>query len=98
MPNPLNWLGKSRAGAMPTIIGSVVVLEANPRRIGATIQNDSAVDVIYLAKGDVAAVNTGIRLNAAGGSYELNHNNLWLGTISIACAAAAANITWTEDE
>lgn len=98
MPQDLNWQGKSRAGFVPTIIGSVPVLLANPRRKGATIVNDSAANVIYLAKGDHAIVNTGIRLNAAGGSYEINGQNLWLGPISAACAAAAANITWTEDE
>lgn len=97
MPKPLNWLGKSRAGVVATVIGSIVVLQANAERVGATITNDS-INPMYLAKGDAAAVNAGIRLNANGGSYEINLTNPWYGPISIASAAAGDNICWTEDE
>ena len=97
MQEPLDWLGKSRAGAVASVIGSVLILQPNARRIGATIVNDSA-NIIYLSKGDPAAVNTGIRLNANGGSYTINKNNLWYGPVSAACAVAAGIICWTEDE
>ena len=97
MPTDLSWKGKSRSGNVPSVIGSVVVLEANAFRVGATIINDGAT-VKYLSKGDAAVVNAGIRLNASGGSYEINTLNPWFGAISVACAIAAENINWTEDE
>ncbi|GAH92216.1 unnamed protein product, partial [marine sediment metagenome] len=43
--------------------------------------NDSDV-TMYVRLGQEAAVNTGIRLNAQGGSLELNLNNLFKGAIS----------------
>jgi len=97
MPADLSWKGKSRSGNVPSVIGSVIVLEANAYRKGATIVNDGGT-VKYLTRGDAAVVNTGIRLNANGGSYEINILNPWFGAISVACAAAAENINWTEDE
>ena len=93
----LDWKGKSRSGNMPSVVGSVIVLHANARRTGATIINDGAT-VKYLSKGDVAAVNTGIRLNPNGGAYEINLTNPWHGTIAVYCANAAEDIAWTEDE
>jgi len=93
----LDWKGKSRSGGAATVIGSVVVLPPNSKRIGATIQNDGA-NPMYVSKGDVAVVNTGVALLVAGAAYEINFVNPWYGAISVACVAAAQNICWTEDE
>ena len=60
---------------------TAVVLEANKFRTCVEFVNDSDV-VIYLRPGQAAALNTGIRLNAAGGSYEIGLANLWKGEIS----------------
>ena len=97
MEQPLNWLGKSRAGRVVTVIGSVLVLPGNARRIGATFVNDGAA-IMYLARGELSAVNTAIRLNAGGGAYEINLTNHWKGPVSVACGAAGEVLCWTEDE
>jgi len=62
-------------------IASTIALEANKRRTGATFVNDSDA-VIYLRLGQDAALNTGIRLNSAGGSYEINKTNLYKGDVT----------------
>ncbi|MBA7663908.1 hypothetical protein ES703_71956 [subsurface metagenome] len=60
---------------------TAVILPANKFRTCVEITNDSDV-VIYLRLGQDAVINTGIRLNATGGSYEINLSNLWKGPIS----------------
>ncbi len=62
-------------------ITTAVVLAANKFRTCAEFVNDSD-QVIYLRLGQAAVLNTGIRLNASGGSYEINLSNLWKGPIS----------------
>ncbi|GAI54964.1 unnamed protein product [marine sediment metagenome] len=62
-------------------IATAVVLAANKFRTCVEITNDSDV-VIYLRLGQDAVLNTGIRLNASGGAYEINLSNLWKGPIS----------------
>lgn len=64
---------------------STQVLAANTNRRYAVFINDSD-ETIYLAFGEDAAMNEGIRLNAAGGCYELSHvlgnlNNLAVNAI-----------------
>lgn len=53
---------------------AAVVSAARPGRVQATFTNDDAANVAYIvlgsvAEGDTVAVNVGVRLNAAGGSY-----------------------------
>lgn len=96
-PRPLDWKGKSVNGQTPTIIGSALVREPNPYRVGATFVNDSA-QWMYLAKALLAAVNTGIPLAPNGGAYEINLSNPYYGPISVGCAVAAQILAWTEDE
>jgi len=59
---------------------STTILSANDARKYALIVNDSDT-VIYLALGAAASVNSGIRLNANGGAYEINWTNLYKGAI-----------------
>ena len=49
-------------------------------RLYALIVNDSDT-VIYLTLGGTAVLHQGIRLNANGGSYEINWTNLYTGSI-----------------
>ena len=74
MPHPIN--PAHTAPSVPTT--STAVLAANQARTYALIVNDGAVD-IYLNLGGTAVANTGIRVNAAGGSYEMNEDNLFRG-------------------
>lgn len=54
---------------------STLILAANANRRYAAIINDSDTP-IYLAINAAAALNSGIRLNAGGGAYEINWTNL----------------------
>lgn len=74
---------------------TTVVLAANPGRHEAVFVNDSN-QPIYLARGNDAVLNQGIRLNAAGGSYEINRNNLFLGAINAIAEGGAKNLTVSE--
>lgn len=70
---------------------STPVLAANDDRKTATFVNDSD-EVIYLSKSATAVMNKGIRLNAAGGVYEINQTNLYLGVVSAICASGSKNL------
>lgn len=74
---------------------TTVVLAANPRRHEAVFVNDSNKP-IYLARGNDAVLNQGIRLNAEGGSYEINRNNLFLGAINAIAEGGDKNLTVSE--
>jgi hypothetical protein len=70
--------GVDHSGNVTT--SSQIVLPHNRLRSGAIFVNDSDT-VIYLGLGYEAAVNKGIRLNPAGGSYEIGAWNLFRGDI-----------------
>lgn len=59
------------AHTYPDVNGNTLVLEANSARTYALFINDSDT-VIYLSLDGAAQVNSGIRLNANGGSYEMS--------------------------
>ena len=94
--NP-NLLGTVNIGSMPSGYGTVttpthsaptagvasgVILAANANRLYALFVNDSDT-VVYLAFGVAAVVNTGVRLNANGGWYEMSVGlgNIYRGEI-----------------
>ena len=57
------------------------LVASNSSREYAAIVNDSDTD-IYLALGQTAVANRGIRINSGGGSYEINWQNLFTGAIN----------------
>lgn len=71
------------------------VLADNRQRSYALLVNDSD-SVIYLALGKPAIANEGIRLNASGGSYEINATNLWRGRVYAISTAATKKLMVTE--
>lgn len=75
---------------------STVVLETNPKRVGATFVNDSD-ETIYLQKVVPAVASKGIRLNASGGTYEINLSNPFTGRIEAICASGGKNLCVVED-
>ena len=83
--------------AVVVAAASTVVLAANPNRIVATIVNDS-VNVVYVTLGTPAAINSGIRLNASGGSLVLGLGTdiPYTGVVTAWAAAAGSNVTVTE--
>lgn len=72
-----------------------VVLEDNPQRLYALLVNDSD-SIAYLSLGVPAVANSGIRLNANGGSYEINTTNLWQGRIYAISTGATKKLMVTE--
>ena len=60
--------------------GTTLVLPLNKTRTSALFINDSDT-TIYLRLGQDAALNTGIRLNAAGGAYEITLINMFKGEV-----------------
>lgn len=75
---------------------STIVLAANRKRAYALFINDSSI-VQYLSFGPSAVANSGIRLNANGGSYEMEGNTLWRGVVNgILASAGSGKILVTE--
>ena len=74
---------------------AVLVLEENPRRRYCLLVNDSDATA-YLMLGKIAVVNTGIRLNSGGGSYEINFTNPWAGKIYALSTGATKRLTILE--
>ena len=51
--------------------------------------NDSDTD-IYIKLGASPALNTGIRLNAYGGSFAITGANCYVGAVTAICSSATA--------
>lgn len=74
------------------------VVPANKARTALFVVNDSDT-IIYVTFGRGATVNTGIRLNAAGGALEINKQNLIRSAMyAIAAAAGTKRLTVLELE
>ncbi|MBA7665085.1 hypothetical protein ES703_73151 [subsurface metagenome] len=67
------------------------VVPVNKARSWLEIVNDSDT-IIYLALGRTAILNKGIRLNAAGGSFEINYTNLFKGFVRAIHAGAGNKV------
>lgn len=81
MPDPRIWPIESAVETTVEVqLTSTLVLAANDARADADLVNDGE-DVIYLARGNVAVLGTGQRLNPNGGSYHIGTNNLFKGAI-----------------
>lgn len=72
---------------------SATVVDANPGRIEVTVTNDHASNTVYLALGDTAESNKGIRLNAAGGSYT---THAYTGQITAIASATSTGVLVSE--
>lgn len=85
---------KTPAAAVTIGATTGTVVSANPQRVEITICNDHATQVAYLSLGTGAAVvSTGIRLNAAGGSYTTKS---YTGAIQAIATGAATVLTVSE--
>jgi len=98
--NGVRFASVASVGAGTVAVGdtTTVALAANAKRIAATFVNDSNV-VIYLSLGVDAVLRAGIRLNAAGGSFEINQDNLFTGAVNAICVPGtlgSANLCVTE--
>ena len=89
----------SRPGFVTVGINSVLVLRPNSLRKEATFTNDS-LNVIFLAKGDLATLNAGIRLNALGGVAIIEPDStgrIYTGPMAAITSVATQNLCFTED-
>lgn len=71
---------------------STEILAKNVDRLFVLIINDSD-ETIYLAIGADAVLNKGIRLNANGGVFEINSQNLYVGVINGISESGNKNVT-----
>lgn len=96
MAEPLSWpIDIVEDTSIAVQDTSTLVLAANPKRADAVFVNDSN-QPIYLARGNVAVMNEGIRINASGGSYEITRENLFLGAINAIATGGDKNLTVSE--
>ena len=94
--DPVNY---ATATHQAVIVGTsnVQVLAANANRVYVLLVNDSD-SVIYIALGQGAALNFGIRLNPNGGSYEMSRRlgNVHAGAISAVTSASGKRLLVTQ--
>jgi len=76
-------------------VASELILGRNTYRRHALLVNDSDA-VIYLNLGSTAVANEGIRVNASGGSYEINLDNAYFGEVHAVATGAAKKLMVTE--
>ncbi len=77
---------------------SVTLLPANSGRVYAVFVNDGTVPVYLSLDGNAAVANSGIRLNASGGSYEISPLNLDIGLVTAITASGTAVVTVTASQ
>lgn len=72
---------------------STAVLSADDNRKWAALYNSSD-EAIYLGMGAAAVANKGIYLAASGGSYIIDENNRFTGSINAICASGSKNLAY----
>ena len=93
-PNTLKLASVSTGPTVTT--SSSNVLDASSGRVYAVFVNDGTVPIYLSLTGTTAAVaNKGIRLNASGGSYEINLSNDYIGQVNAITASGTAVLTVT---
>lgn len=89
------------SGATHSVItvanATTAVLAKNESRQYALLINDSD-EAVYIKFGAAAVVSEGIRINAAGGSYEISpaKANLYVGAINAICTSGSKKLLVTE--
>lgn len=72
---------------------SAKLLEASSGRVYAVFVNDGAVPVYLSMDGNAAVAAKGVRLNANGGSYEINSLNQYVGVVNVITGSSTSNVT-----
>ena len=92
-----------KIGTMPASIATcgttaILVLASNNARAFALIMNDSDTAIYLSFVGTINAMTsqTGVRLNASGGSFQIDWSNLWKGAIYALTSAASKNLQIVE--
>ena len=100
--NNIGTVGENRSATHSAVTvgsSSTSALALNANRKAALFINDSD-ELMYLNIGGTAAANTGIRLEASGGKYEMSQElgNLSTAAITSICASGSKNLIITEWE
>ena len=97
VPSSATFNSMATSGAM-TVIGDVQIVATTSKRATAIICNDSG-NVAYISlNSDIPMTGVeGIRLNANGGCYEINADNLYTGAIR-GTSTVTSLLTVTEGE
>jgi len=74
---------------------STELVAANAARKYLAIVNDSD-ETVYISIGETAVVGKGIRLNANGGSFEMDNSNLSFKAVNGICSSGDKNVTYQE--
>ena len=74
---------------------STKVLDVNNARAFAVFVNNDD-EVVFLSLGAAAELNKGIRLNANGGAWEMNSENLYKGAVYVICTSGSKKLCFTE--
>jgi hypothetical protein len=79
---PASPLGNQpAAGAVSVTTTGDQILGSNPKRVAALIVNDGD-DIVYLKLGSgPAVINSGLRINPQGGSFQIDRNFPWAGDV-----------------
>ncbi len=76
---------------------TTAVAVQNTKRRHLLLQNDSD-EVIYIAFGQAAVLNTGIRLNAAGGEFHMYGDDTYPHSINAICASGSKKLLVTQGQ
>lgn len=87
--------GAVSAYTATTASGVALDVTAGRIRKYACFSNTGSVDV-SLGLGVAAVSGSGVYLKASGGSFELNANNMFLGTVYAISASSTANVSIQE--
>jgi len=77
-------------------IASTLVLDSNPLRKYLVLVNDSDTTLYLALSSEPAVLNSGIRLNANGGSFEINLLNPYHGKINAISSVATKILAGSE--
>ena len=91
-----DWTVMASSSAVTAGVSSIVLTATSSSRQYVSIVNDSANTVYLGFNGKAAIANSGLRLNASGGSYEITADNLYYGAISAIAPAGSSVLTFNE--
>ena len=95
MPDPrIHPIVNVNNNYVTVLLVSTLILNTNTHRLDLEIVNDSD-EVVYISRGEAAQVGYGIRLNANGGSYTMDTQNIYCGSF-YGIAEGFANVTYSE--
>lgn len=91
--NPLRSATTPQETTVGTSSTLITATSSSRQYLGIVNDGDTAV---YLNFGNAAQLGKGIRLNANGGSYEINGNNLFMGAVYGIATSTPSDVSFIE--